>query len=131
MHSPCFHIFRHRNGVLVDQFMKHHIENLDPNKNLANQQSIQANHLKAMKFLAMARETADRSNMSFFGSFVTADGHHYSITNINEDEIEQKTIQYLIDFKLSETFDLNAIQKNLKIVSTDEGIQLQISDSSS
>jgi uncharacterized protein (DUF1015 family) len=131
MHSPCFHIFRHRNGVLVDQFMEHHIKNLDPNKNLANQQSIQANHLKAMKFLAMARETADRSNMSFFGSFVTADGHHYSITNINEDEIEQKTIQYLIDFKLSETFDLNAIQQNLKIVSTDEGIQLQISDSSS
>jgi len=40
--------------------MEHHIKNLDPNKNLANQQSIQSNHLKAMKFLAMARETADR-----------------------------------------------------------------------
>jgi uncharacterized protein (DUF1015 family) len=108
--------------------MEHHTKNLDPDKNLANQQSVQANHLKAMKFLAMARETADRSNMSFFGSFVTADGHHYSITNIDEDKIEQQTIQYLIDFKLSEIFNLNEIQQKLKIVSTKEGIQLQISD---
>ena len=32
-----FQIFRHRNRVVVDQFMEHAKEEFDPQKNLANQ----------------------------------------------------------------------------------------------
>ncbi len=128
MTLPCFHIFRHHNAVLVDQFMETHNNSLDPNKNLANQKSINANHLKAMKFLARSREVADRSKMSFFGSFVTDDGYHYSVTNINQDEIDRKTVQYLIDLQLNENFDLDEVQQRLQIVETNEGVQMRITD---
>ncbi len=106
--------------------MENHNNSLDPNKNLANQQSINATHLKAMKFLARSREAADRCKMSFFGSFVTDEGYHYSVTNINQDEIDRKTVQYLIDFQLNDNFDVNKAHQNLKIVSTDEGVQMRI-----
>lgn len=126
MTLPCFHIFRHHNAVLVDQFMENHNNSLDPNKNLANQQSINATHLKAMKFLARSREAADRCKMSFFGSFVTDEGYHYSVTNINQGEIDRKTVQYLIDFQLNDSFDIDKAHQNLKIVSTEEGVQMRI-----
>jgi len=128
MTLPCFHIFRHHNAVLVDQFMENHNNSLDPSKNLANQQSINANHLKAMKFLARSREAADRSNMSFFGSFITNEGYHYSVTNINQDEIDRKTVQYLIDLQLNEGFDIHKAHQNLKILETDEGVQMKITN---
>jgi hypothetical protein len=128
MTLPCFYIFRHHNAVLVDQFMENHNNSLDPNKNLANQQSINANHLKAMKFLARSREAADRSKMSFFGSFVTDKGYHYSVTNINQDEIDRKTVQYLIDLQLNESFDIDQVQQRLQIVETNEGVQMRITD---
>ena len=108
--------------------METHNNSLDPNKNLANQKSINTNHLKAMKFLARSREAADRSKMSFFGSFVTDDGYHYSVTNIHQDEIDRKTVQYLIDLQLNENFDLDEVQQRLQIVETNEGVQMRITD---
>lgn len=128
MSLPCFHIFRHRNHVLVDQFMENHKKDLDPNKDLANQQSINPIHLKAMKFLARSRETADRSGMGFYGSFVTDDGYHYSVTNISAVPINKELVEYLIDFKLTEDFDLSKFINQLKVIPTNEGIKVQLTD---
>jgi hypothetical protein len=108
--------------------MENHNNSLDPNKNLANQQSINTVHLKAMKFLARSREAADRCKMSFFGSFVTDEGYHYSVTNINQNEIDRKTVQYLIDLQLNDSFNIDKAHQNLKIVATDEGIQMKITN---
>ena len=108
--------------------MENHNNSLDPTKNLANQQSINTTHLKAMKFLARSREAADRCKMSFFGSFVTDEGYHYSVTNINQDEIDRKTVQYLIDLQLNNSFNIDKAHQNLKIVATDEGIQMKITN---
>jgi hypothetical protein len=130
MTYPCFYIFRHRNKIAVDQFMDHYIQDLDPDKNIANQRSINPVHLKGMKALARMREEADRSNMSFFGSFITDDGYHYSVTNINQEDIDKQLVQYLVQFQLGEEFDLTELQKKLKVVETNEGIQLQIRDES-
>lgn len=128
MKSPCFHIFRHQNKILVDQFMENHKKDLDPNKDLANQSSINPNHLKAMKFLARSRETADRSGMGFYGSFVTDDGYHYSVTNIDSDIIEQKMIDYFINFKLDANFRLSEFMNRLRVISTNEGIKMELTD---
>jgi hypothetical protein len=128
MKSPCFHIFRHQNKVLVDQFMENHKKDLDPNKDLANQQSISPKYLKVMKFLARSRETADRSGMGFYGSFVTDDGYHYSITNIDSHIVEQKMIDYLINFRLTEDFDLSDFMNRLRVIQTSEGVKMELTD---
>jgi hypothetical protein len=128
MKSPCFHIFRHQNKVLVDQFMENHKKDLDPNKDLANQESINPKYLKAMKFLARSRETADRSGMGFYGSFVTDDGYHYSVTNIDSHIVEQKMIDYLINFKLTEDFDLSEFMNRLRVIQTSEGVKMELTD---
>ena len=128
MKSPCFHIFRHQNKVLVDQFMENHKRNLDPNKDLANQETINPKYFKAMKFLARSRETADRSGMGFYGSFVTDDGYHYSITNIDSHIVEQKMIDYLINFKLTEDFDLSDFMNRLRVIQTSEGVKMELTD---
>lgn len=123
MSVPVIHIFRHHNPVVVDQFMEHFRSDLDPSKNLANQTSVNPTYLKVMKSLANMREVANRSNMSFFGGFVTPEGFHYSINNIvNLIENNTKNDYLLID----KNFKLDEVYKKLKIVSTPEGIQLRI-----
>lgn len=130
MSVPLIHIFRHHNPVVVDQFMEHFRSDLDPSKNLANQTSVNPTYLKVMKSLANMREVANRSNMSFFGGFVTPEGFHYSINNI-ENLIEnpsQQPISCHINFNIDENFKISEMYKKLKIVDTPMGIQLRLTD---
>lgn len=130
MSAPQIHIFRHRNPVLVDQFMEHFQSDLDPKKNLSNQTSINPQYLKVMRVLADMRETADRSNMGFFGGFITPDGFHYSISNIDPNNLIDSQYQVPIEnfIKINENFKITEIYKKMKIVSTSEGIQLRLTD---
>lgn len=130
MSAPQIHIFRHHNPIVVDQFMEHFRSDLDPSKDLSNQTSVNPTYLKVMKTLAGMREAATRSNMSFFGGFITPEGFYYSITNI-ENLIEnqlQQPIDYYVNFQADESFTIDQIYKKLKIVSTAEGVQLRITD---
>jgi hypothetical protein len=130
MSVPVIHIFRHRNPIVVDQFMENFRSDLDPGKNLANQTSVNPTYLKVMKSLANMREAATRSSMSFFGGFVTPEGFHYSINNI-ENFIEnhsQQPISCYINFNIDENFTIDEMYKKLKIVDTPTGIQLRITD---
>jgi len=130
MSVPVIHIFRHHNPVVVDQFMEHFRSDLDPSKNLANQTSVNPTYLKVMKSLANMREVANRSNMSFFGGFVTPEGFHYSINNI-ENLIEnhsQQPISCHINFNIDKNFKISEMYKKLKIVDTPMGIQLRLTD---
>lgn len=131
MFAPQIHIFRHQNPILVDQFMEHFRSDLDPSKNLANQISVNQTYFRVMKTLASMREAATRSEMSFFGGFVTPEGFHYSISNI-EDVIENH-LQYalydcFINLAVDENFTIDEFYKKLKIVDTPRGIQLRIVD---
>jgi hypothetical protein len=101
-------------------------QELDPEKNLANCLSPTPNHLRAMKSLARMREQADRSDMGFAGSFVTEEGYHYSVTNLPEDDIQRQTVDYLVKLKLNGDFNPVQIPKYFRIVSTDEGVQIQV-----
>lgn len=124
MTNPQIHIFRHHNKVLVDQFMENFHSELDPRKNLSYQTSISPAYLKVMRALAGMREAADRSEMGFFGAFITPEGYHYSISNI-EGAIENHLQQPL---QIDESFTIDELYKKLKIVSTPEGIQLHLTD---
>ena len=130
MSAPRIHIFRHRNPILVDQFMEHFQSDLDPKKNLSNQTSINPQYLKVMRVLADMRETADRSNMGFFGGFITPDGFHYSISNIDPNNLIDSQYKVPIEnfIKIDENFKMNEIYKKMKIVSTPKGIQLRLTD---
>lgn len=125
MSAPQIHIFRHHNPILVDQFMEHFQSDLDPKKNLSYQTSINPQYLKVMRALADMRETADRSNMGFFGGFITPEGYHYSISNIDPNNLIENNTKndYLL---IDKNFKLDEVYKKLKIVSTPEGIQLRI-----
>ena len=130
MSAPQIHIFRHHNPIVVDQFMENFRSDLDPRKNLADQTSVNPTYLKVMKALAGMREAATRSNMSFFGGFVTPEGFHYSISNIENliDSQLQCPIDYYVNFQADENFTIDEIYKKLKIVSTEEGVQVRITD---
>ena len=130
MGTPQIHLFRHSNVVLVDQFMEHFRADLDPRKDLANQTVVNETYLKVMKALAGMRETANRSEMGFFGGFITPEGYHYSISNIDPNNLIDSHSQLPIEnfIKIDESFTINEIYKKLKIVSTPEGIQLRLTD---
>jgi hypothetical protein len=123
-----FQIFRHRNRVVVDQFMEHAKEEFDPQKNLANQSSISAEHLKIMQSLARMRETADRSDMGFFASFVTPEGYHYSTSNLEGESTEEEEVQYLVKLMVDHNYQLGEMYQRIQIVQTEEGIQLRLID---
>jgi len=124
MANPQIHIFRHYNKVLVDQFMENFHSELDPRKNLSYQTSINPTYLKVMRALAGMREAADRSEMGFFGAFITPEGYHYSISNIESvnENLSQQPLQ------IDESFTIDELYKKLKIVSTSDGIQLRLTD---
>lgn len=130
MGTPQIHLFRHRNVILVDQFMENFRSDLDPRKNLANQTAVNATYLKVMKALAGMRETANRSEMGFFAGFVTPEGFHYSISNVDPNNIVENDSQLAPEnyINIDESFTINEIYKKLKIVSTPEGIQLRLTD---
>lgn len=127
MDSPQLHIFRHHNKVVVDQFMEHFRSDLDPRKNLTQQTAINPAYLKIMKALASMREAADRSNMGFFGAFITPEGLHYSISNI-ESTIENNSQQPQDYIQINEGTTIDDLYKLIKITETPEGIQLRLTD---
>lgn len=132
MIAPQIHIFRHHNPIVVDQFMENFRSDLDPSKDLSNQTTINPKYLKVMRTLADMRETADRSNMRFFGGFITPEGFHYSISNIDPNNLIDSHYQVPIEnfIEIDESFTINEIYKKLKIVSTPKGIELRLTDES-
>ena len=68
--------------------------------------------------------------MGFFGGFITPDGFHYSISNIDPNNLIDSQYQVPIEnfIKIDENFKINEIYKKLKIVSTPKGIQLRLTD---
>ena len=125
MLNPQIHIFRHHNKVLVDQFMENFHSELDPRKNLSYQTSINPAYLKVMRALAGMREAADRSEMGFFGAFITPEGYHYSISNI-ENVNENQFLDVYLNFEMHSEFQINDFYKKLRIVQTKDGIQLRL-----
>mgnify|MGYP006280650557 CR=1 FL=1 len=126
MAFPQLFICRNQNRNTVDHFRETMEQNFDPGKNLANATSPTPDQLKAMQALARMREQADRSNMGFAGSFITESGYHYSISNLDEDDIQEQVVDFLVRLKIKETFDFGQIQRYYKIIQTEEGVKIEV-----
>ena len=126
MWIPRFNLCRNQNKNTIDRFREAMEQGLDPNKNLANATSLNPNHLFAMKALSRMREQADRSDMGFAGGFVTENGYHYTISNLENDDIQKKAVDYLVKLKIKETLEMSDLEKYFKIVQTEDGVQIQI-----
>ena len=117
-----FQVFRHRNPVLVEQFLNNSTEDLDPRKILSPDQSLTAQQLKAMQTFAAMRQKAENADMCFAATFVTTSGHHYTVTNLPGVERTDNILQYL----LSVPFGEESTEGCIRLVETQDGIQLQI-----
>ena len=117
-----FQVFRHRNPVLVEQFLNNSTEGLDPRKILSPHQSLTAQQLKAMQTFAAMRQKAENADMCFAATFVTTSGHHYTVTNLPGVERTDNILQYL----LSVPFGEESTEGCSRLVETQDGIQLQI-----
>lgn len=117
-----FQVFRHRNPVLVEQFLLNSTEGFDPRKILSLHQSLTAQQLKAMQTFAAMRQKAEDADMCFAATFVTESGHHYTVTNLPGVERKGNILQYL----LSVPFGEESTEGCIRLVETEEGVQLQI-----
>ena len=117
-----FQVFRHRNPVLVEQFLINSTEGFDPRKILSPHQSLTAQQLKAMQTFAAMRQTAEDADMCFAATFVTESGHHYTVTNLPGVERKDNILQYL----LSVPFGEGSTEGCIRLVETEDGVQLQI-----
>lgn len=117
-----FQIFRHRNNVLVEQFLNNLNENLNPTKRLSSEECISPRHLKTMHSFAQMRQAADDAEMGFAATFITDDGYHYTTTNLPGVAEEESILQYLLSVPLGE----DDAEGYIRLVETQDGIQLQI-----
>lgn len=116
-----FQIFRHRNKVLVEQFLENLNESLDSTKNLNHTKDVSLRQLKAMQSLAQMREVADSNEMGFVASFVEPDGSNYTITNLPHVQNN-----FILQNLLMEPFMDEKGGGRVQLVETYEGVQLQI-----
>ena len=50
--------------------------------------SIDANRLQAMQFVARMKEAADKCGAGFIGGFIAPDGQKFVMTNMNEEDAQ-------------------------------------------
>lgn len=117
-----FQIFRHQNKVLVEQFLNNIYEELNPDKDLSASGMLSFAHLEAMQHLARMRKTADDAEMGFAAAFVTPEGYHYTTTNLPGGHSLDDYVQQLLLMPFNE----DSVIGMLRLVETEEGVQLQI-----
>lgn len=124
--TMIFQVFRHRNPVLVEQFLLNSTLGCDPNKTLSPNQSLTSQQLQAMQKFAAMRQKAEDADMCFAATFVTPSGYHYTTTNLPGVERKDNILQYL----LSVPFGERSVEGCIRLVETEDGIQLQIVEDS-
>jgi len=99
----------------------------NPEKDLSNSNQYSTEQLHIMRALAKMKETADLEGSGFSAGFVTPDGHYYMVSNIEQDDEQYIAIKDQIQSiaKERENF-LDFLQRHIKIIETEEGIQLTI-----
>ena len=121
-------IFRNRNKVLVEQFMNNiNYEPNDSSKDLSNQDKYSLEQLKAMQLVAKMKEAADRVGAGFVGGFITPTGQRFMMSNVDSDDVQYKAINNQLNSMPTQGQDFfDAFQNSVKIIETEDGIQLSI-----
>jgi hypothetical protein len=136
-HQQQLFIYRNRNKNLVRKAMN----NLDWEANnnssdLANQNKYSMEQLKAMQLVARMKEAADNVGAGFVGGFITPSGQRFMMSNVDADDVQNQAIMAQLDAihhatEASQTSDdslsfFDAFQNNLRIVETEDGVQIII-----
>jgi len=130
--SPSLFLYKNRNKQLVKNLMNtiDWPEN-DDTDDLANQDKYSIEQLHAMRLVARMKEAADRVGAGFVGGFVTPTGQRFMMSNVDENDIQfqaiRQELQDIQDTNSKTSGDsFNRIQNTIKIIESDEGIQLKI-----
>jgi len=96
--QPQFFIYKNRNKTLAKIFMN----NLDWEANnnsqdLANQDKLSMDQLKAMQLVARMKEAADRCGAGFVGGFISPTGQRFMMSNVDSDDVQMQAINAQLD----------------------------------
>lgn len=129
--NPSFFIHRNHNKAIIRKTMN----NLDwdpnnANSDLANQDQYSMQQLKAMQLVAKMKEAADKVGAGFVGGFITPTGQRFMMSNVDSDDAQHQAINEQLN-SLQETAQqsngfFNSLQNKVKIIETEEGVQLII-----
>lgn len=125
---PQLFIFRNRNKVLVEQFMNNiNYEPNDSSKDLANQDKLSLEQLRAMQLVAKMKEAADRVGAGFVGGFITPTGQRFMMSNVNQDDVQYQAIQNQLDSISNQNQNFfDSFQNSVRIIESEDGIQIQV-----
>jgi len=130
--SPSLFLYKNRNKQLVKNLMNtiDWPEN-DDTDDLANQDKYSIEQLHAMRLVARMKEAAEKVGAGFVGGFVTPTGQRFMMSNVDENDIQfqaiRQELQDIQDTNSKTSGDsFNRIQNTIKIIESDEGIQLRI-----
>ena len=103
----------------------------DDTDDLANQDKYSIEQLHAMRLVARMKEAAEKVGAGFVGGFVTPTGQRFMMSNVDENDIQfqaiRQELQDIQDTNSKTSGDsFNRIQNTIKIIESDEGIQLKI-----
>ena len=84
-----------------------------------------------MRLVARMKEAAEKVGAGFVGGFVTPTGQRFMMSNVDENDIQFQAIrQELQDIQgttgTSPADAFNPVQNTVKIIESDDGIQLKI-----
>lgn len=130
--NPSLFLYKNRNKQLVKNLMNtiDWPEN-DNTADLANQDKYSIEQLHAMRLVAKMKEAAEKVGAGFVGGFVTPTGQRFMMSNVDENDIQfqaiRQELQDIQDTNSKTPADaFNRIQNTVKIIESDEGIQLKI-----
>ena len=96
--QPQFFIYKNRNKTLVRIFMN----NIDWEANgnsmdLAQQDKLSMEQLRAMQLVARMKEAADKCGAGFVGGFISPTGQRFMMSNVDSEDVQMQAINAQLD----------------------------------
>jgi len=66
-------------------------------QDLANQDKLSMDQLKAMQLVARMKEAADRCGAGFVGGFISPTGQRFMMSNVDSDDVQMQAINAQLD----------------------------------
>ena len=129
---PKFFIYRNSNKQLVAKAMNNiDWEPNDSTKDLSKTDAPTMRQLAGMQLVARMKEAADKAGAGFVGGFVTPTGQRFMMSNVDADDVQFQAInQELESIQNKNAKDngsfFDSFQNTVKIIESEEGIQLKI-----
>jgi hypothetical protein len=91
--KPQFFIYKNRNKTLARIFMN----NIDWEANgnsmdLAQQDKLSMEQLRAMQLVARMKEAADKCGAGFVGGFISPTGQRFMMSNVDSEDVQMQAI---------------------------------------